>query len=105
MPLAIVLKPTLSNVFERLKKRHDPNIYDTKDSAIPNFKEIEVSGSGANAGEFVTLYRNNEEVLKVRASSGGNFDVTVPVLYENHNSYYAEGTSTGKSNTIAFNVC
>jgi hypothetical protein len=104
LSLVIVLKPTLSNVFERLKKRHDPNVYDTKDSAIPNFKEIEVSGSGANAGEFVTLYRNNEEVSKVRASSGGNFDVTVPILYENHNSYYAEGTSSGKSNTIAFNV-
>ncbi len=105
MGLRITVKPEISKTFTRLKKWMDKYVYDTKDTAIPNFKEIKLEGTGANAGEYIQIFKNHtEQVLVTRASSRGTFEVTVPVSYERSNTFHAYGGSSGKSNVVVFDV-
>lgn len=104
MAFNISLKPEVGNTFKRLKQAMDKYVYDTKTGSLPNFYEIEMSGAGAGAGEDIQIYRNNKKVLDVKASSGGDFEVPVPITYKDSNSFCAKGSSSGTSNIIAFNV-
>lgn len=104
MGITIKLKNSLSRVFGKLKSHHDKYVYDTKETAIPNFYEIVISGSGANVGEIVRITRNNDNIANVRSDQNGNFEVVVPVLYETSNFYQAYGSSSGGSNQIVFDI-
>lgn len=104
MALEIKLYPLLSEQFYKLKKRMDSNVYDTKDTAVPYFGNFKLVGYGGVVGEVVTIYRNDVQLMTIQTDNQGGFEVSVPVLYEVSNSYYAYGSVSGKSNLIVFDV-
>ena len=104
MALSIILKPEVPETFHRLKKYFDKGVYDKGETAMPPFGEFYLEGSGALAGEVISVYRDAGLMSRVIADSSGSFRADFEPLYKEANLLYAEGATSPRSNVVGFDV-
>jgi hypothetical protein len=89
MALTITISPDLSELFNQLKTYLDNYVYDIKPSAVPDFYEMTLSGTGATPYATVRITDGENNIAILTADGDGEFEYTFRPDYAVTNRFQA----------------